>query len=269
METNPVLELLEERTTLRRFSTRQIEQEKEAAILQAAMRAPSASNMMHYSIIRICDKQLQMKLQKNCKDQPYISQAPLMLIFCADYQRYMDFYDHGQVKEKCTELGITYRYPEESNFLMAAIDATLAAHNAVLAAESMGLGSCYLGHILSHIEDNRVLLDLPPYVFPVLAVIFGYPAEGTKRVKSKRFAGKYIIHNNSYHRLNPEELNEMFAERFHCPEGNRYGAENIAQYSYINKFGHKPAYAEVGRSVREIIKNWQGRQLPVQKEQEI
>lgn len=253
---NSVIDLLENRMTLRKYDERPIEQDKVDAILQAALRAPSGSNMMHYSIIQITDKNLQMKIQKNCKNQPYISKAPLMLIFCADYQRYIDYYEAGGVPEKCEKLGVEFHYPSESGFLMSAVDATLAAHNAVIAAESLGLGSCYLGHILSHIEDNRKLFDLPPYVFPVLAVIFGYQAEGHKRFKSPRFDKKYILHENRYHRMSEKELEEMFSERFSCPEGNRYGAVNRAQFSYIKKFCYEPAYQEMARSVREVLKSW-------------
>lgn len=255
---NAVIDLLEDRMTLRKFAPRDIEQEKEEAIIQAALRAPSGSNMMRYSIIKVSDPELRMAIQKNCKDQPYISKAPLMLIFCADDQRYIDYYEAGKVPEKCREIGVEFHYPSESSFLMSAIDATLAAHNAVLAAESMGLGSCYLGHILSHIEDNRRLLCLPPYVFPVLAVIFGYQAEGFRRTKSPRYAKKYILHEDRYCRLGPDELETMFGERFKCPEGNRYSAENPAQFSYIQKFGYEPAYQEMARSVREILRDWQG-----------
>lgn len=258
MEMNPVLEILENRSTLRKFSDQEVSQEVENAILQAALRAPTASNMMYYSIIRVRDKELQLKLQKNCKNQPYISQAPMMLIFCADYQRWADLYEWDGVPEKCAELGLEYHKPNERNFLLSTIDATLAAQNAVIAAESMGLGSCYLGHIMGHAEDNRELFDLPPYVYPVIAVLFGYPAEGLKRVKSPRFDKKYIVHINKYHRLPREELEEMLGKRFSCPQENRYGAKNKGQFLYLNKYAYEPSYSEGARSIKEVLKNWNG-----------
>lgn len=258
MQMNPVLEVLENRSTLRKFSSRPVEQEVEDAILQAALRAPTASNMMYYSIIRIRDKELQLKLQKNCKNQPYISLAPCMMVFCADYQRWADLYECDGVPEKCAEMGIEYHRPNERNFLLAAIDATLAAQNAVIAAESMGLGSCYLGHIMGHVEDNRALFQLPPYVYPVIAVLFGYPAEGLKRVKSPRFDKKYIVHTNRYHRLSREELEEMLGKRFTFPQENRYGAKNRGQYLYFNKYAYEPSYWEGARSIKEVLKDWNG-----------
>lgn len=258
MITNPVLETLRQRSTLRKFSDRPVDSEVEDAIIQAALRAPTASNMMYYSIIKIHDKDLQMTLQKNCKNQPYISKAPMMLVFCADYQRWADLFAEDGVPEKCEEVGAVFHRPNERNFLLAAIDATLAAQNAVIAAESLGLGSCYLGHIMGHVESNRELFDLPEYVYPILAVIFGYPAEGVNRIPTQRFDSRFIVHENKYHRLSRDELSEMLEKRLSFPEKNRFNAINKGQFYYLNKYAFEPSYMEGARSIKEVLKNWNG-----------
>ncbi len=182
----------------------------------------------------------------------------MMLVFCADYQRMADLFDKDGVPEKCRQMDMPFNRPNERNFLLAAIDATLAAQNSVIAAESMGLGSCYLGHIMGHVEDNRRLFNLPEYVYPILAVIYGYPDEKLMRKPNKRFDAKYIVHENEYHRLSGEELDEMYEDRLSCPAENRYGAVNRGQYLYFNKYAYEPSYMEGARSIKEVLKNWNG-----------
>ncbi len=253
---NPVVDLLEDRRTIRKYSDKPIPEEICDSIIQCAQRAPSGSNMQHYSIIRITDKDLQLKLQKNCKNQPYISKAPLMLIFCADHQKQIDYWKLNGVPEKCKENNVNFKMPDYAGMTIDIMDALFAAHNSVIAAASYGIGSCYLGHILSHIEDNRILLNLPKYVFPVIAVIYGYPPEGVHGFKSVRYDRKYMVFDNEYKRLSKDELDDMFSVRYSCPQPNKFGAENAAQFSYLNKYAGTGAYNEMGRSVKEIFKEW-------------
>lgn len=259
-----MLDLMDGRTTLRRFSGRPIEPELEDIIIKMAMRAPTASNMMYYSIITVHDKELQRTLQKTCNDQPYISQAPCMLVFCADYQRLYDFYEMGNVPEKCKELNETFLYPSEKNFLLCTEDAVLAAENAVLAAQALGMGSCFIGHIMDYYEIHQQLFNLPPLVFPVLALLIGYPPDGYRPVRRPRFEQKYIVHENKYHRLTGSELREMYESRFHFIPENRYKADNAAQQLYLSKYASSKCYAEGVRSVKNALGNWQGK--PVEEE---
>ena len=253
---NPMLQLIEERSTLRRYADRPVEPEVEQAIIRAALRAPTASNMMYYSIITIHDKELQKKLQEICNQQPYISQAPCMLIFCADYQRIYDWFEKDQVPEKCAQLGKEYLYPSEKNFLLGVDDAMLAAENAILAAESLGLGSCLIGHIVNHRREHQRLLGLPDLVFPIVALLIGYPQEGQPRKKSARFDQRFIVHENRYHRLSGEELDEMFGSRFGYTPKNRFQAENAGQQLYLSKYAASACYSQEVQSIREALRVW-------------
>ena len=97
--------------------------------------------------------------------------------------------------------------------MLAVSDTVIAAQNAVTAAESFGIGSCYIGDILEQCEEHRSLLQLPEYVMPAAMVVFGYPTEQQKqRPKPRRFALKDIVQENGYHRRAEEELRAMFAK---------------------------------------------------------
>lgn len=90
-------------------------------------------------------------------------------------------------------------------------DACIAAQNAVIAAESLGLGSCYIGDILENCELHREMLNLPECVVPACMLVFGYPTEAQKaRRKPARFEEKYIVHENGYRDLTDAELREMW-----------------------------------------------------------
>ena len=255
MMDNEVLSVIRSRRTLRRFSDREVEPQVMDAVIDAALRAPTASNMMYYSIIHVTDDTIKQKLQATCNGYPYIGQAPQMLIFCADYQKWEDYFTGSGVREKCSEMGKRYLEPCERNFVLCCDDALLAAQNAVIAAESLGLGSCFIGHITSHCEEHRALLNLPPLVTPIVMLLLGYPQEPDNRRLSPRFARRYIVHENAYHRLSAQELEEMTADRFAFVKPNRFGAENKAQNLYLSKYD-QPAYRESARSMHEAMKPW-------------
>ena len=98
--------------------------------------------------------------------------------------------------------------------MLAVTDAAIAAQNAVVAAESFGIGSCYIGDIMENCEEQRRLLKLPEYVFPAVMLVFGWPTEQQKhRPKPVRFEQKHIVHENTYRSMDGEELRNMFEGR--------------------------------------------------------
>jgi nitroreductase len=144
--------------------------------------------MMHYSIIEVADQQKKERLVQTCDNQPFIAKAPLVLLFLADMQRWYDFFTYSSVPEYCRDNKVEYMTPQESDLLLACCDALIAAQNAVIAAESLGIGSCYIGDIMENIEIHREMFDLPQWVFPITLLCFGYPHEGRKeREKTPRY----------------------------------------------------------------------------------
>ena len=256
---NPVLEVIANRRSVRAYADQPITTEEKEAILQAAFRAPTAGNMMLYSILEVDDPTLKERLTVTCDNQPFIARAPLVLLFLADYQRWFDYFTHCRVEQRCQELGLTYRTPQEGDLMLACCDTLIAAQNAVIAAESMGIGSCYIGDILERYEIHQELFSLPKYVVPVTLVCFGHPTPGQQtRPQTPRFDKEFIVHKNAYHPLGDNAMEQMFLptqERYFSTGRYYEGAENIGQHYYLRKFISEFS-VEMSRSVREILKNW-------------
>lgn len=254
---NPVLACIENRSSLRTFDSRNIEAEALDAILHAAMRAPSAANLQLYSILVIKEPGTKAILAETCNHQPWIAKAPVLLVFCADYQRLTDFYGYSQVPQACSENGIPFLKPQEQNLLLAECDAMLAAQNAVLAAESLGIGSCYVGHVMDHFERHKELFQLPDYVFPVTLIAMGYPRSERKTgAVSPRFSAQYVVFQEKYHRLTPEELEDCYGRLPVPGAANRYHAQNRGQYHYLKRHMNSDCYQEGIRSVKAALKHW-------------
>jgi FMN reductase (NADPH)/FMN reductase [NAD(P)H] len=122
-----------------------------------------------------------------CDNQSFIARAPMVWIFLADYQRWSDYFHVSGVEEFCRQRNLAVQKPEESDLFLACCDALIAAQNAVIAAESLGIGSCYIGDIMEQYETHKEILDLPRYVFPICMLVFGYPLS-SKRTESIRRA---------------------------------------------------------------------------------
>ena len=201
---NDVLHQLRERKSVRAYLEKPIAPEDKQAILEAACAAPTAGNQQLYTILDVTDQHLKDTLADTCDHQPFIAQAPLVLIFCADCQKWYDAFASG---------GCSPRKPGPGDLLLACSDANIAAQNAVTAAWSLGIGSCYIGDILEQCETHRALLNLPEYVVPAAMVVFGYStAQQQAREKPRRQALSHIVHENGYRRMDAGELERMLSD---------------------------------------------------------
>lgn len=255
---NSTLELIDKRCSIRAYKSTPLTQEEIDTIIHSAFRAPTAGNMMHYSILVVEDQVKKDKLVKTCDNQPMIGKAPLVLIFLADMQRLYDFYEASGAKQYSKEQDVEYRTPKESDLLLASCDALIAAQNAVIAAESMGIGSCYVGDMMENIETHREMFNLPRWVFPITLLCFGYP-KGENPKRRVRFDKKFICFTDSYKRFSDEEFKEMFAHLEPHPmiAGKNYprNTKNFGQALYIRKTGSQFSN-EMERSVKVAIKDW-------------
>lgn len=253
-EINETLKIIENRRTIRAYSKKKLSQKEIDTIIRRAIRAPTAGNMMMYSILQITKLEMKEKLVKTCDNQPHIAKAPLVLIFLADMQRWWDYFSISKVPELCEEIGEIFQTPQESDLLLASCDALIAAQNAVITAESLGIGSCYIGDIMENYEIHREIFNLSRWVFPIAMVCFGYPKGDKEKIPlTSRFPQKFIHFKNRYKRLNKQELNEMFqnTER-KIVEKN---AKNIGQDVYLRKTGADFS-KEMRRSVKAAINHW-------------
>ena len=240
------------RCSTRAYSDEPITSDERQTILHTAMRAPTGGNMMLYSIIEIEDQAMKDRLAIDCDDQPFIAEAPWVLVFVADFQKWMDLFAHSNVGdlERCAHRDT----PGPGDLLLACSDALIAAQNAVIAAESLGIGSCYIGDILEMGEEISRLLDLPPFTLPIAMLCFG-------RAKSQRApAGrqeKYVVMRDRYHRLTSDELRDVSdaLQREYAPHGLAPGVANYPQAIYKRKFA-SAFMAEMNRSAQWWIDRW-------------
>lgn len=255
---NQVIDVLMKRRSVRAYEQKEISTEVRAEILKATLRAPTAGNMMLYSILEITDQKIKDRLAVTCDNQPFIARAPMVWLFLADYQRWFDYFLTSGVEEVCKQKQVPMRKPEEGDLFLACCDALIAAQNAVIAAESFGIGSCYIGDIMEQYEIHKELLDLPQYVFPIGMLVFGYPTpEQLNRPYTTRFDESFILFENRYRRLDGQELKEMFSEnedRF-AKWPNKEGIANFGQAMYLRKFDSDFS-VEMSRSVKAILEQW-------------
>lgn len=256
---NETIKLLNQRKSVRAYEDKPIPAEVKEEILKAAMRAPTAGNMMLYSIIDITDQAIKDKLAETCDDQPFIAKAPLVLMFFADYQRWYDYFKVCGVTETLNISADGLRAPEEGDLMLACSDALIAAQNAVIAAEAMGLGSCYIGDIIENYEVHKELLNLPDYVFPISMVVFGYPTEQQKeRQQPERYDKKFIVFENKYRQLEKAEFEEMY-EKTHEKMKSFNGGKLEKSYGevmYTKKYT-ADFTKEMNRSARAAMVKWQ------------
>lgn len=199
---NEIIQDLHRRKSVRVFTEQEITQEQKREILYAAMAAPTAGNQQMYTILDITDEELKERLSVTCDNQPFIAKAKMVLIFCADFQKWYDVFVEG---------GCEPRRPGVGDLMLAVTDASIAAQNAVTAAQSMGIGSCYIGDIMEHCEEHRKLLNLPEYVFPAAMLVFGYPTQQQiDRPKPERCRLEDIVQENGYQRKDGAQLRRMF-----------------------------------------------------------
>ncbi len=249
--TNPVIDLLERRCSTRSYAPAPITADEHAVILHAAMRAPTAGNLMLYSIIEVDDPTLKARLAETCDDQPFIARAPLVLVFVADLQKWVDLFAAAGC-DRLEDLP-PKSAPRMGDFVLACCDALIAAQNAVVAAESLGIGSCYIGDIVERAETHAELLRLPRYTFPVTMLCFGRP-KGTLH-RTERYE-RHVVQRDGYHRLTAAELEQASRDLDGLYGAHGFGGRaGYVQEIFARKFATDFSL-EADRSVAWWLERW-------------
>lgn len=241
---NSILKSLSDRKSVRVYEDRPVDPAHKKAILQAAIQAPTAGNMTLYTILDITDPAIKQRLSVTCDNQPFIAKAPLVLVFCADYRRWYDvFCAHNE----------SVRKPDAGDLLLANADALIAAQNAVVAAESLGLGSCYIGDIIENYEIHKDLLNLPKYVVPTCMLCFGYPTPmQLARPKPTRFDEEYVVCENTYSTLSADQIGRALMKKQNLSEEELSDwVQKFCQRKWNSDFS-----VEMSRSARAILEDW-------------
>ena len=248
MKQNRTIEELFARKSVRAFEDKPVPEDARGLILRAAMEAPTAGNQQLYTIIDVTDPAKKARLAESCDHQPFIAKAPLVLVFCADCRKWLRAYE---------EAGCAPRRPGAGDLMLAVTDAAIAAQNAVTAAWSLGIGSCYIGDIMEQREAQREILGLPEHVFPAVMAVFGYPTQQQmERRKPERFALEDIVCKDAYRDKDGAAIRRMFAPRSGA-QGYDAWMEKFHDRKYDSDFAR-----EMTRSVEAYLGDFGMRREP-------
>jgi nitroreductase len=187
---NPVIDLLLQHRSVRGYRPDPLPAGALELIIAAAQSAATSSNLQTWSVVAVTDPAAKASCAAMAGGQKHIEECPVFLLFVADLAR---------LNHTSTAEGI----PANGNdtlemLLVATIDAALAAQNAVIAAESLGLGTVYIGGMRNRPEDVAALLGLPPATAIVFGLCIGYAREGAEGSIKPRLPQKAVLHHGRY-----------------------------------------------------------------------
>jgi nitroreductase len=211
-----VLETIRQHRTIRKYENRAIEAAHKEAILRAACNGSTMGNMQLYSIIVTEDKEMMQRMAPYHFNQPMATNAPLILTFCADFNR---FNRYCACRDAQTDA-----YNNLQSYHWAFIDAIIAAQNACVAAESLGIGLCWLGTITYNMDKFIDILQLPENVIPVACISFGYPAE--RPDLTDKLPLEALVHQESYHNYSDADIEQLYHDKEQHPNTLQLLKEN-------------------------------------------
>ena len=200
---NDTLKTLLEHRTIRSYKPQKIDDAVLEQILLAATRGSTTGNMQPYSIIITQDAEMKAKIAPLHFNQKPVLEAPVILTFCADFNRFNKWCQYREAQTDC--------FSNMQSFMWGAIDAVIATQNASIAAESLGLGICYIGTVTYHTAALAELYKLPKHVVPITCITLGYPAENPPL--TDRLPLKAVIHNEIYRDYSKEVIDELYYEK--------------------------------------------------------
>lgn len=224
---------LHNRRSIRKYKATPVSDTLLKQLLEVAARSSNTGNMQTYSVIVTRDEKQKEKLSPAHFNQPMVKQAPVVLTFCADYNRFSEW-----CKCRQAEPG----YDNFQSFVAAAIDAIVWAQTFAVAAEHEGLGICYLGTTTYNAHQIIEALQLPRLVVPVVTLTLGYPDEMPDL--QDRLPIEAILHDELYHEANEADIDRWYAEKESLPAMKNFVKEN-----------QKETLAQVFTDVRYTKKN--------------
>jgi FMN reductase (NADPH) len=190
----PTIEQIHRHVSVRRYRPDPVPRDMVETIVAAGQRASTSSNLQAYSVIAVTAAERRASLAELCGDQDAIRQAPVFLAWCADLSR---------LDRVCQMRGYEQVAAHVESFVVAVVDAALLMQNAALAAESLGLGMCYIGAIRNHPAEVIEFLELPRLVFPISGMTLGWPAV-QPRIRP-RLPLEAVLHWEAYDTAGEEE----------------------------------------------------------------
>lgn len=199
--TTPTIELMHQHGSVRNYKPDPVPEELIQQIIVAGQRASTSSNLQTYSVVATTDPEKREILKEITGGQRHVGEAPVFLLWCADFNR---------LKQVCDLQGYQVEAGYLENFMVASIDAAIASQNAGLAAESLGLGFCYIGALRNKPRQVKDLFQLPELVYPLFGMTVGWPLASP--MIRPRLPLRAVLHWDSYQENGPAVLSEYDQE---------------------------------------------------------
>ena len=227
---NEVLKTLKDHRSIRSYTDEPVSPEQLDDIIQAVQAAPNSINGQQVTVITVQDEERKKKIAELAGGQVWIEQAPVFLLFCADFNR---------AKIALEKNGETLAITDGmESVLVGAVDAGIALGTATAAAESMGLGTVPIGAVRGRAEELIELLNIPEYVFPVAGLVVGHTAD--RSAKKPRLPEQAVRHSETYQPdLKPlidaydEEISEYMTKRTNGQETRNWSQGISAYYNKV------------------------------------
>lgn len=196
------LQTIQQHRSIRKYKSTPVPEPTLKAILEAAIRGSNTGNMQIYSIVVTQDEAVKKQLAPTHFNQKMVLEAPVLLTFCADFNRFNKW---------CEYRDAVPGYDNIQSFMWAAVDAVIAAQNAAVAAESFGLGICYLGTTTYNADKIIDVLKLPRGVVPITTITVGYSAEMPPL--TDRLPLEALVHSEVYQDYDKADIDRLYAEK--------------------------------------------------------
>jgi len=197
-----VIEQIHQHRSIRKYKPDPVSEDIMGKILNAGIRTSSSGNMQTYSIIVTRDPDLRNQLLEPHFQQSMVIDAPVLLTFCADFHRMRRWLDISDAPDN---------FDNYFSFMVGAIDAILVSQTVALAAESLGLGICFLGSTFANADQIGTILNLPKNVIPVTGFSLGYPAEDPDL--RDRLPSSGLIHKEKYQSIKDDDILKIYQDR--------------------------------------------------------
>lgn len=241
---NQVVETMLAHRSIRKYSQQPVSNEDLDTIIRSVQAAPSWVNGQHVTIISIQDPERRKKMAELAGNQKHIIEAPVFLVFCADFHR---------IKVACEMEGLEFKAAVNPDLLLVGtVDVGIALGNAITAAESLGLGTVPIGGIRRSPLEYIELLNLPEYVIPVSGLCIGYPSEIPDLVP--RLPKAAIFHEEKYKENIHEEIEKFNHIHRETTKGRQSGGyawtQRMASF-YKDPFYINDGYKDVGKMLKQ------------------
>ena len=209
------MDFIKNRRTIRKYKQKDVSSELLNELLEEAFRASTMGNMQLYSVVVTRSSEMKAKLAPAHFNQPMVKGAPVVLTFCADFNRFSKWCRFRQAEPG---------YDNPISFLNAASDALLVTQNFCTLAEAHGLGICYLGTTIYNPDQIIEILRLPKLVMPVATITVGYPDE--MPMQTDRLPLDGILHEEVYVDYTEQDIDRIYAAKESLPENRKFVEEN-------------------------------------------